>query len=398
MFYEFIILLLIIFYICYELYSWCKYLSRMKKIRQNKHNMTNYNNLEMIKYFTNNILNSDTYANNIGKVNNKKLEDISYLELSQIFHSYIFGKNQKAKLEEVLQYKKIIYDLQQKKNILFNPNNINTQNVLNLCKFNLIYVPQTVIKSFFYLIDNIFNQYVKYYLKYNIYYDDLTRLTYYYNDLDLSKPTYLFIHGMGIGIYPYYSLMSCFDDKLNHNMIYINIPYLTHKHEYDYFDDRIILISLENFFKQNKIKKINIIAHSYGNFITQYLLYDSPFIIDKIYAIEAPNFLINITNFYYNFKYKTNTTISFILFVKYALHCEQLLTKNCSLKNCYNPNIYHKLTCFFAKSDYLYNYLDIVEEFKKSTHSKYYIYDGSHGAFLYNLNYIKQKIWPKFNA
>jgi hypothetical protein len=163
------------------------------------------------------------------------------------------------------------------------------------------------------------------------------------------------------------------------------------------------LISLENFFKQNKIKKINIIAHSYGNFITQYLLYDSTFIIDKIYAIEAPNFLINSGNFYHNFKYKTSTSFSFYLFIRYALHCEQLLTKNCSLKNCslkncYNPNIYHKLTCFFAKSDYLYNYLDIVEELKQSTYFKYYIYDGSHAAFLNNLNYIKKKIWPGINA
>jgi len=71
-----------------------------------------------------------------------------------------------------------------------------------LCKFNLYYIPKIFIISLFYLIDNIFNLYVKYYLKYNIYYYDLTRLTYYYNDLDLSKPTYLFIHGLGIGLYP----------------------------------------------------------------------------------------------------------------------------------------------------------------------------------------------------
>jgi hypothetical protein len=187
--------------------------------------------------------------------------------------------------------------------------------------------------------------------------------------------------------------MSSFDNKLNHNMIYINIPYLTHKHEYDYFDDRIILISLENFFKQNKIKKFNIIAHSYGNFITQFLLYDSRFIVDKIYAIEAPNFPINGLLVYRNFKFKSYQTISFSLFIKYALHIEQLLTKHSSIqKHCYNPNIYHKLTCFFAKSDYLYNCLEITNELDKYN-SKYYIYDGTHGAFIYNLNYIRDRIF-----
>jgi len=77
--------------------------------------MLDYDNPEMTKYFIDKILNSDIYTNNISKVNNKKLEDISYLELSQIFHSYIFGKHQKIKLDELYQYKKIIYDLQIKK-------------------------------------------------------------------------------------------------------------------------------------------------------------------------------------------------------------------------------------------------------------------------------------------
>jgi len=133
--------------------------------------------------------------------------------------------------------------------------------------------------------------------------------------------------------------MKNFDNKLNHNMIYINIPYLTHKHEYDYFDDRIIFISLENFFKQNKIKKINIIAHSYGNLITQYLLYECSFTIDKIYAIEAPNYLINATSTYNTFKFNFNLPLTFYIFIRSALHIEQLLTKNTIIiQNCYNLN------------------------------------------------------------
>ena len=203
---------------------------------------------------------------------------------------------------------------------LFNDNNVNTKTVPGLGLFCDIHKPYT-LKLIINGLRIIFNLYMQYYLGYTIYYDNLTNYKFYSKITNTDKQIYMFIHGLGIGTMQYLTMINKFDGQ---NIIYMDIPHISWQNNYDYLDDRILYITFENYIRQNKIKKLNLIGHSYGGVVSQKLLNKYENIIDKVYIIESPIFQSNIPyilNYLFN-----NKKLKFIyyLFIKTDLNVLQL--------------------------------------------------------------------------
>ena len=106
--------------------------------------------------------------------------------------------------------------------------------------------------------------------------------------------------------------------------------------------------------------------------------------IEKIYAIELPNFLINYPHMVGIILDRTRqTSKSFYYLAMSELNIEQQLVKNEHVfKLCYNPKYYHKLICLFADDDVLIKLDDIMYEMNYHNIENH-IYEGKHGNFIF---------------
>ena len=228
---------------------------------------------------------------------------------------------------------------------------------------------------------------MKYGLGYTIYYDNLTHYKYYSKITNTNKPVYMFFHGLGCGIFSYVNLINVFNGE---NIIYVDIPHISLRKQFDYIDDRMLYITFENFIRQNGIKKINLIGQSYGSMIIHKILNKYEEYIDKIYLIESPIFLINypyvVNNFYHDNKKK-------YLFIKYLvineLNIIQIFGRSDIIINqLANPKYSEKYICFLAESDTLIDSAHTIIELQKYN-IKYYTYPGDHGEMVINKNIAK---------
>ena len=378
-----------------ELYYYYNYIKRRKYIRNYKHLIKNCNNNEMTQYYLKKLLTSELYFNEIGKFCNKDTKELSYLEISQLIHTNIYGKQRKCTLDELIEYKTIILNFKntyQQDNNIFHSNNINTKMVSGLGHCGDFYKP-IIIKIILWLLHNIFDIYIKYYLGYNIYYDNLSHYKYYSKKINKDKPIHMFFHGLGLGIPLYINLINEFDGE---NIVYVDVPYLSLRKEFDYLDDRMLHITFENYIRQNGIKeKINLIGHSYGGIIIQKLLNNYESLIDKIYLIESPVFLINVPHGIAYIYHKKFPFLAQYL-IRNELNIIQIFLKSDTVINqAFNLKNSSKCTCFFAELDEVLELDKTIQELK-SDNIKYYTYIGTHGEIIINkknLHFIKTKIF-----
>ena len=391
----YIIQILIIWCII-EIYAYFMYIKRRNYIANYKHLTKDCNNEIMIKYYLDRILNSKTYYDNLGKYCNKTTKDLSYLEISQIIHTFVFGRQRKIKLNEVIEYKKIIFDI---KKIYgydnFHSNNINIQSIHGLAKFKIIYKSFFVRKILVNVLHFFFDIFMKYYHGFEIYYDNLTHYKFYSKIKSDNQPTYVFLHGIGIGMCQYFNVVSVFGNFNDKNIIYVDIPNLSYRKDFDYLDDRIIFISFDNYFLQNKIKNINLICHSYGGIVANKMLRNIDisnnkiYTIDKVYLIEFSGFLINSADTAKFVYYEKNDDYLSKYLSFNELNIEQQFSKtDTTINNCMCISYYSKIICFLAKNDKIVNYELNLTEFDDNN-IKFYSYDGTHGAFCLNSNITK---------
>lgn len=189
----------------------------------------------------------------LGKYCNKDSKLCSLLEMSQLIHTCVYGKHRRCTLDELIEYKIIINNLKKKygqNEDIFLSDNINIRGISGLpftCTvFNKSFIINKVILGFFQVI---FDIYMEHYLGYTLYYDNLTHYKYYSKITNENKPIYMFIHGLGIGLLQYFPLINNFD---GYNLIYVDVPNISLRKEFDYMDDRIIYISF--FIILDKIK------------------------------------------------------------------------------------------------------------------------------------------------
>jgi hypothetical protein len=133
--------------------------------------------------------------------------------------------------------------------------------------------------------------------KYKYYLCKKTKISFLYQEKNTLKQNLMFIHGFGFGYIPYLSKLIELEKKFN--LVIIILPNIS---SYNYYDEFYSLyfptsIDLQNsvfdFLKNNNYEKINILAHSFGTYITQILRNDKRSIIfEKVIMIDPIIFWI----------------------------------------------------------------------------------------------------------
>lgn len=144
---------------------------------------------------------------------------------------------------------------------------------------------------------NLFHLYMRYLLKFKYKICDNSKIGYFYKENVVSKDNLIFIHGFGLGYIPYIKKIIELDKKFN--LIIMVLPNIS---SYTYYDDihcgyfpshESIKKSFYDTMNKLNIKKINILAHSFGTYVTQILRKDKQKnIINKIIMIDPIIFWI----------------------------------------------------------------------------------------------------------
>ena len=371
----------------YKYYQHCKRLSKIKKLR-----MPDANNEKMTQLYLKKILDDEFFFKQLGLCAGKETKDLTHYELSMILNTLILGKHRKISSATQIEYNNIIAKLENKYGIDFTRSDDRSFNtVFGLGVADIFYKPQFV-KFAIIGLRQIFNLYINY-LDYDLYYDHITHIKFIRNKTnDITKPYYLFIHGLGIGLIPYYKLLLKFKDS---NIVFMEIPNITLIYEFEYYDDRFIIITLENYLRQHKIKsKLNVIAHSYGGYISQKLYNLNKDLFNKFYLIETPNLMSLMPYSVYLFD-KTNIKNS-PWFHKLFIYTDinvylQVGRTDTSINQYIHPELYDRIYMFFATNDIIVNYNIAQHEITKNN-IKYFLYDGIHGDCLSNDKILDQII------
>ena len=309
-----------------------------------------------------------------------------------ILNSFILGKHRKISSATQIEYDNIINQIENKYDLKFIKSDDRSFNaVFGLGVIDIFYKPQFV-KFAILGLRQIFNLYINY-LDYDIYYDHITHIKFIRNKINHeTKPYYLFIHGFGIGLIPYYKLLSKFKDF---NIIFMEIPNITLTYEFEYYDDKFIIITLENYLRQNKIKlKINVIAHSYGGYISQKLYNLNKDLFNKFYLIESPSLMSLMPYSIYLFDKNNikNSPLSHRLFIYTDINVYlQVARTDTSINQYIHSELYDRIYMFFATNDIIVNYNIAQYEITKNN-IKYFLYDGFHGDCLSNDKILDQII------
>jgi len=376
-------------YCIYEFYKYYQYKQRLSRIKQIR--MPDANNEKMTKLYLEKILNDKFFFKQLGLFVAKKTKNLTYYELSMILNSFIFGRYRKISETTQKEYDIIISQIEKKYGIEFTRSDDKSFNgVPGLCTYDISYKPQIMILVIIGL-RQIFNLYVKY-LDYDIYYDNITHIKFIRNKInDEKKPYYLFIHGFGIGLINYYNLLLKFKDF---NIIFMEIPNISSIYEFEYYDDRFMIIGLENYLRQNKIKKLNVIAHSYGGFISQKLYNLNKELFNKFYLIESPCLMSLMPQSVYLFNKNNvkNVPLLYKLFIFTDINVFlQVGRTDTSLNQYVNSELYDRIYMFFATKDIIVNYNIAKKEIKKYN-IKFLLYDGHHSNGIINDKILDQII------
>ena len=355
----------------------------------------------MTTYYLEKIIQNEPFFRDIGKYCNKETIESSPLEISQYIHSNIHGRHRRSTINEIIEYKKIIYSLKihyGNGNDIFTSDNVYNSGLPGLSKFNVTYRSYLLKKILFGSLRFIFDNYMYYYCGYDLYYDNLTHYKYYSKITNYDKPIYMFFHGLGFGLMQYINLIKHFDGE---NLIFVDIPNLSWRRDFDYIDDRIIDITFENYIRQNKIKKINLIGHSYGGIIIQKILNNYNEYIDKVYFLESPVFSTIAGNITQKILYKHNMPYMYKILLCNDLNIEQQISRTDTMINQFiNPTYYDKYVCFFAKHDELIDYHTVMSD-DQINHVEHYSYNGKHGSVVFKkkvLDYVKNIIFQNKNT
>jgi len=363
----------------YKYYQHCQRLSKIKKIR-----MSDANNEKMTQLYLKKLLEDEFFFKQLGLCANKETEDLTHYELSMILNTFILGKHKKISNSSQIKYDHIISQLENRYNLKFKKSDDKTFNkVVGLAEYDIYYKPQ-FIKFAIIGMRQILNLYMTY-LDYDIYYDNITHVRFIKNKFnDNTKPYYLFIHGFGIGLIPYIKLLSKLKDF---NIIFMEIPNITLTYEFEYYDDKFLIITLENYLRQNKIKsKLNIIAHSYGGFVSQKLYNLNKDLFNKFYLIETPTLISLMPYCCYLFTKKNVSNAPWLhkLLIYTDINVYMQVARNDTSVNQYiHPELYEKIYMFLATNDIIVKH-DIAKHEIKNNSIKNFLYEGSHAEFLLN--------------
>ena len=165
------------------------------------------------------------------------------------------------------------------------------------------------------IVVNVFHYYMLFLKKYEFYKCNKSNISYLYKNNN-KKENVLFIHGFGIGYIPYIKKINYICEQ--YNIIILIIPNISGYYYGMMPNKEIISNSVNNFMNLKNIKEYNILAHSFGTYISQLICqYDIENKIKKIIYIDPIIFWLSfykMCDFNIKTKYLENKTYNTYLF------------------------------------------------------------------------------------
>jgi hypothetical protein len=332
--------------------------------------------------------------NNLIKKNNDNLEisSLSLIEINNIIKKYILYNKFENKIDEIREI------IESKLDINFEDNN-NNRYIINEWGNNFIYfsfIP-LFLSLFFKIIFNSIHYYMIYFLKLNYKVIENNSLGILYNQNDPNKKTLLFIHGFGFGYFPY--INSLIKLSKNYNIIILILPNISsYLYSKDISLDHLKIIDyLYDFIEKHEYKKIIMMAHSFGTFISHIIMKNKRSkIIQKNIVIDPTYFFIDYTKIQKHAEfpcYNKKNIIFYLIdsFVNYLIYDSIYLKNVCYRYLCgpkywiYDSNNLKKHIFIFHKHDYVVN-AELTYEKIKNNNESYLIEteNASHGTILFD--------------
>lgn len=377
----------------YYLYLYNKYSKIINKQCDNKTMNEIYNELELL---SDNELET-IYKNSIlyNKSNKEiDLKKITLKELELFIVNVLYSQNEKNDINKNI-IEKTIKLFETKLNIKFENRNENKYIYNKWGKNPILFIPRLfIINILIKIIINFYHYYLIFYKNYN-FCKKKHNISFLYQ-CDNEKENILFIAGLGIGFPPYLKMLNMLKD---YNVIILNIPIL-HCYYWGEIPDKALIINeIKEFIKERNIKKLNILSHSFGTYLSYSLQEqnDLKHVINKIIKIDPIIFWMNcfqLTNYFIGnyFDYTSLKTYLLDIITHYIIHYDIHTLNICfrkmsagdfqiNMRDFENKKIFY----IFSEKDYLIS----DRFFKKHKNNKnlYIVKDATHGGIFLNEKY-----------
>ena len=231
---------------------------------------------------------------------NFSIKTLSKKEMFFLLGYTLFGieKNKIFQSEEIKQIYNLLLKIENKLEHKFNT--VNTDRYLYKSwgrEFINFHFRPLILQLPIRILMNIFHDFMVFKLKFKYKVCNKSKISYLYKERDLNKKDIIFIHGFGLGYIPYIRKLLELNEKFN--LIIMILPNIS---SYTYYDDLncgyfpthdLIRNSFYDFINFRKISQINILAHSFGTYITQIIRNDDRYnLINKIIMIDPIIFWI----------------------------------------------------------------------------------------------------------
>ena len=200
--------------------------------------------------------------------NSVEISDLSNIEIKKLL-KYSLLNTKKINKDEIL-INEIKNYIEKECEIKFKNNN-SDRFIFSKWGENFIYFHYRpiILNILIKIIINIYHYYMIFLLKYEFYNCKKSKISFLYKNNN-KKENMLFIHGFGIGYIPYINKLKYLEKK--YNIIIFIMPNISGYYYGCVPTKDIIINAVDEFMELKNIKKYNILAHSFGTYVSQLIL------------------------------------------------------------------------------------------------------------------------------
>ncbi|KAJ9048581.1 hypothetical protein DSO57_1033644 [Entomophthora muscae] len=128
-------------------------------------------------------------------------------------------------------------------------------------------------------------------------------LSYWHCSGNSSEPPIIFIHGLGIGLFPYLEKIRRLRNHSDKSIFLLELPHISMEIYHNILNHDQTLAAIDSLFKRHSLYKVSLVAHSYGTLIASWLIQHRQHLLHKVTLLDPICFNMwestLVTNFLY---------------------------------------------------------------------------------------------------